>query len=480
MTDERRVEVVMSWGGSPQAAEVVSAGKELVIGGDAPGLSFLLPAETLPEAFVLVGHASTGPLLRVPAGADVRAHRGEQELPIVDPTDGGVRTLALEVGSSAEVSVGAFTFYVTMLDGLPAKPVAAGPDWRSQRWLLASFAVHATLLSMFFFMPPNAGALSFDMTDSQTRYVRASLDALALEQVVPEPEEIGDESSATSGEPMTGDDGAAGAPDETRHTGGQVRVRGATADTRVPLTASDVQSSSAISTISAALMASMSSSITSPYGAADAMGAFDQDAYGSLMADQAGFSSGGGGFGMRGTGRGAGGLADGTIGWGGFGSGTGSGGCTALEFQSLAGRVGHDAAVTQCASGSRGHGVGTGLPVGGDRPSRIPSAISTTVTTTGGLTREEVRRVVARQRGQIRFCYEQGLASRPDLSGRVSVRWVVSPDGHVATSGIDASGTDIRAAQVESCVAQTVSRWTFPASDGPTAVTYPFVLQTHD
>jgi hypothetical protein len=480
MTDERRVEVVMSWGGSPQAAEVVPAGKELVIGGDAPGITFLLPAETMPDAFVLVGHASTGPVLRVPAGAEARAQLGEEDLPIPQ-SDGDVRTLALPIGSRAEVKVGEFTFFVTTLDQLPEKPMAGGPDWRSQRWLLASFAVHATLLAMFFFMPPNAGALSFDMTDSDTRYIRASLDALALEEMaVPEPEEVGEESSATSGEPMTGDEGAAGAPDETRATGGQVRVRGESTDTRVPLTASDVASSSAIGTISSVLMASMASSISSPYGAADAMGAFDQDAYGSLMADAAGFSAGGGGFGMRGTGRGAGGLADGTIGWGGIGSGTGSGGCTALEFQSLSGRIGHDAAVTQCASGSRGHGVGTGLPVGGDRHARVPGPISTHVETTGGLTMEEVRRVVARQRGQIRFCYEQGLASRPDLAGRVSVRWVVSPDGHVASAGIDTTHTDIRAAQVESCVSQAVSRWTFPASDGPTAVTYPFVLQTHE
>jgi hypothetical protein len=110
----------------------------------------------------------------------------------------------------------------------------------------------------------------------------------------------------------------------------------------------------------------------------------------------------------------------------------------------------------------------------------VPSAISTHVETTGGLSMEDVRRVVARQRSQIRFCYEQGLASRPDLAGRVSVRWIVAPDGHVQTSMIDAGRTDIHAAQVESCVTQTVSRWTFPASEGPTAVTYPFVLQTQD
>ncbi len=343
--------------------------------------------------------------------------------------------------------------------------------------------MHALLIAMLFFMPPNAGALSFDMTESQARYIRASLDALALEEMtLPEPEEVGDESSATSGEPMTGDEGAAGAPDETRATGGQIRVRGESADTRVPLTASDVAHSSAISAISAALTLGMASSISSPFGAADALGAFDQDAYGALMAEQAGFSPGGGGFGMRGTGRGAGGLADGTVGWGGFGSGTGTGTCTAFELQTLSARIGHDAAVQQCAAGSfgHGHGVGTGTMEDPTRHPRVPSPISTHVETAGGLTMEEVRRVVARQRGQIRFCYEQALTSRPDLSGRVSVRWVVSPDGHVATSGIDASRTDIHASQVESCVAQAVSRWTFPAGDGPTAVTYPFVLQTHE
>ncbi len=112
MTEPGRVEVVMSWGGSPQAAEVVAPGKDLVIGGDAPGLTFLLPAETLPEAFVLVGHAPSGPVLRVPRTAEARAYLGELELPL-DASDDGVRTVALAIGTRADVQIGEFTFFVS-------------------------------------------------------------------------------------------------------------------------------------------------------------------------------------------------------------------------------------------------------------------------------------------------------------------------------------------------------------------------------
>ena len=45
-----------------------------------------------------------------------------------------------------------------------------------------------------------------------------------------------------------------------------------------------------------------------------------------------------------------------------------------------------------------------------------------------------IRRVIQRNIGQIRFCYEQGLHSRPDLSGRVGVRFIISPSGGVQTA----------------------------------------------
>ena len=77
---------------------------------------------------------------------------------------------------------------------------------------------------------------------------------------------------------------------------------------------------------------------------------------------------------------------------------------------------------------------------------------------------------------EVRFCYSQELQSRPDLEGRVAVQFFVRADGTVQTSAIAQQTGNI--GDVGSCVSQSVRRWTFPASEGPTSVTYPFVLQS--
>ena len=97
-------------------------------------------------------------------------------------------------------------------------------------------------------------------------------------------------------------------------------------------------------------------------------------------------------------------------------------------------------------------------------------------TTDGGLSREQVRRTIRQHINEVRFCYEQSLMSRPDLEGRVSVRFMVNAEGAVAMSTVaDSSGPT---AEVGSCVSQAMRRWSFPSSSGPTMVTYPFVLQS--
>ena len=41
--------------------------------------------------------------------------------------------------------------------------------------------------------------------------------------------------------------------------------------------------------------------------------------------------------------------------------------------------------------------------------------------------------------GQVRFCYEQELNSRPDISGRVQVKFIISPSGAVQAANVESS-----------------------------------------
>jgi TonB family protein len=78
----------------------------------------------------------------------------------------------------------------------------------------------------------------------------------------------------------------------------------------------------------------------------------------------------------------------------------------------------------------------------------------------------------------VRFCYEQELAQRPDLAGRVTVSFIISATGSVQTASV--MNTTLNNARVESCVVAAVRRWTFPAPDGGgvVGVNYPFVLDS--
>lgn len=95
----------------------------------------------------------------------------------------------------------------------------------------------------------------------------------------------------------------------------------------------------------------------------------------------------------------------------------------------------------------------------------------------GGLTMEQIEAVIMRNMGQIRYCYEQGLQVKPDLSGRVRVRFMIGQAGRVTTAGVASSSA--RSSKVESCIVNKLQAWAFPRPAGGVTVkvVYPFILR---
>ena len=95
----------------------------------------------------------------------------------------------------------------------------------------------------------------------------------------------------------------------------------------------------------------------------------------------------------------------------------------------------------------------------------------------GGLDREQIAEVIQRHLGQIRFCYEQGLQEKPQLNGRVAIRFYINGGGFVNTAAV--SNTSLHAGDVESCIVGHLKSWKFPEPRGGVVVkvTYPFVLK---
>ena len=120
-------------------------------------------------------------------------------------------------------------------------------------------------------------------------------------------------------------------------------------------------------------------------------------------------------------------------------------------------------------------GYGSLSLVGSTGASLIPVPREASVQ--GGLDRQLVFDVVNRNKGQIRFCYEQGLQLNSSLSGRVAVFWVIDADGRVKSARI--KKTSLNNKSVEDCILNRLRTWKFPIPENSkeTPVSYPFLLK---
>jgi hypothetical protein len=189
------------------------------------------------------------------------------------------------------------------------------------------------------------------------------------------------------------------------------------------------------------------------------------DALGGLNSANVVLGSGPG-TGLHGSGAGGGGTGAGVMfgsgslntGWGpgtggGFGAGSGAG-------------AGH--------GGGFGGGNGTGTGTGSGPGEHGIQAVGAGVVTHGGLTAEQIHRVVVAHQGALRACYDVAIERDPTLKGGVTVAWTIDPTGAVTSANV--ASTTIHNPRVEGCVLRQVRTWHFPASDGTSLPTYPFMF----
>lgn len=98
-------------------------------------------------------------------------------------------------------------------------------------------------------------------------------------------------------------------------------------------------------------------------------------------------------------------------------------------------------------------------------------------TVEGGLDRDQIAAVINKNKGQIIYCYEQGLQGQPSLNGRVSVAFIIGANGRISTAKV--AQTSLRSAQVENCMLAKMKSWQFPHPVGNVNVDvlYPFELR---
>jgi Ca-activated chloride channel family protein len=189
---------------------------------------------------------------------------------------------------------------------------------------------------------------------------------------------------------------------------------------------------------------------------------------GNMWGDSAGDAFGGSGLGLAGVGEGGGGRGEGiglgNVGTLGHGAGTGQGFGNGAAMKRAPARPGGGAA-PEAASGQ--HRVNP------------PSLRQGNMSVNGRLPPEVIQRITRQNFGRFRLCYENGLRSNPNLSGRVSVKFVIGRDGAVSTS--QDGGSDLPDQAVVGCVVRAVGNLSFPQPEGGiVTVVMPILLNPGD
>jgi hypothetical protein len=126
-------------------------------------------------------------------------------------------------------------------------------------------------------------------------------------------------------------------------------------------------------------------------------------------------------------------------------------------------------------------GGGTGARATGSGGGRVAKEVKVEASTgegqsEGGLSREQVAKVVRSHMAAIQFCYEKELQRFPHLSGTVTIYWKIEVDGRVGTVRIEK--TSLGNPSAESCMSRQVKNWLFPHSTGTTNVNFPFIFRS--
>jgi len=127
--------------------------------------------------------------------------------------------------------------------------------------------------------------------------------------------------------------------------------------------------------------------------------------------------------------------------------------------------------------GERPGGTCKGAGCNGTGPKPVQVAFNTPSGDFGGLTAEEINRVIQARAGVFRACYQKELNHTPGIGGKLMIHFKIGGDGAVQSGNTStAAGSSLRNDAVESCIKNNINRLKFPAKGGIANVNYPFVF----
>jgi len=451
------LEVRQLWGDTVLDVHYFSPEQKQVLVGEGDKVNFYVPSEQLPdksfaiarlaggEALVSFSSRASGelvladgtvtPLSELAAGARVSR----------DPQYADCQTFSLPEGAAATVRFGqvGFRFRVRSRPQGYVSTLSDRIDYTFLNTILLVLFVYAGLVATFHLRPKEVTTSEEELYKVPDRYVQFILtrpkpqkkDLVFLEKLKGDIAEKGKSAERYKG--REGKMGLKGRPD----TGKRSAVRAIKPDDR------EVVGNRGLLAVLGA---------GGPQGLSTVMGGTGlggelEGAIGNMFGSSIGNSGGFGGLGLKGTGSGGGGMSSTTIGVGRLGT-RGRGG----------GSFGYGTGVARIRRrGERNVNISVGRPI-----------------IMGSLSMEIIRRVIRSHRDQIKYCYSKELTRNPNLAGKVSVKFTISPKGYVTQATV--SQTSLHNSSVESCIVQKIRTWKFPEPKGGgiVIVNYPFILKS--
>jgi hypothetical protein len=454
------IEVTVLWGANVLHVSHLSPPRAFSIGhGDGATVDFIVPTELAPfSKSEIVAMRDGVPRVVAPVGAELRVRNGSPSI-VADATR-GASSVALADGAVAEVSFGALSFRISNVTAGKRMPREIGGDARGLgSSFIATFAAVATLLGTLAYYTPALGlTLDEDLERERLQAMLAILQANAEREEKQTPGEGQAkkiEGGGTPGTAAKGPEGKMGRPDRPSvqkrfaiSGGGEVALSR-------PQLIAQVKEFGTIGLLNTLNSRAVPQAL---WGADVPNGPDAQDAWGELYGEEIGESGGAGGLGLIGLGEGGGGRGEG-VGIGGIGTcGTNCGNGTG-----------------KWGIGPGGMGDSVGRNGGPGHVTKVPRVRPGNLVLSGRIPAEVIQRVVRQNYGRFRQCYEAGLRTNPNLTGRVTARFVIGRDGAV-TNAMNGGG-DLPDAAVTSCVVSAFYGLSFPAPDGGiVTVSYPIML----
>ncbi len=374
----------------------------------------------------------------------------------------GAHELDLPPGSKARMELeGGLAFQINAVNAGKSPPVGMFSTLDPAAYLFVglSFLLHMGIVaSLAFFMPKmnldDSEAIDRDQILLMQKMLNASAEREQEEKPTEQtPDANADNKEGGTGTRAKGEEGSMGNPN-TKETGHRFGVQGPQ-DNPDPHIARQAALKEAAEFGMIGLLnvgaGGDPNAPTAPWGREESSGNDPMSARGNRWGDSIGDSFGAGGLGLSGVGEGGGGRGEGiglgNIGTIGHGAGTGSG---------------------------QGFGNGHGR-LGGAHATKSPTLRQGTTQVNGRLPPEVIQRIVRQNFGRFRLCYENGLRTNPNLTGRVAVKFVIDRSGAVSTA--QDGGSDIPDRNVVSCVVRGFQNLSFPQPEGGiVTVVYPIIF----